>query len=294
MADFVQTIPTVGRLLDSAGVPWTGRNFEDIYSSLVLDPARAELASDLRHAISDYFSVLALPDEPTIYDALLLSLREKDTVATFNWDPFLIQAAERCSRVTTSLPYLAFLHGNVAHGYCAKDNVSGIRGRRCSRCKEQFEPDPLLFPVATKDYSSAPAIVTAWENCRRVLQDALFVTVFGYGAPSSDHDAIALLSRAWGSPNDRQFEQFDIIDIRPAQELRSNWAAFIHTHHYEVVTNFWDSFLANHPRRSVEAFVNQFIEAKLIEINQIPRLNTLAELHAWFRPLVDAELTRLR
>jgi hypothetical protein len=42
--------------------------------------------------VREYFAQLELPVEPTIYDALLLSLRDKDAVFTFNWDPFLFQA----------------------------------------------------------------------------------------------------------------------------------------------------------------------------------------------------------
>jgi hypothetical protein len=33
---------------------------------------------------------LELPDHPTVYDHLLLSLRKKDAIFTFNWDPFLL------------------------------------------------------------------------------------------------------------------------------------------------------------------------------------------------------------
>ena len=40
----------------------------------------------------DYFSSLALPEHPSIYDYLVLGLRPKDVIATFNWDPFLMLA----------------------------------------------------------------------------------------------------------------------------------------------------------------------------------------------------------
>ena len=49
-----------------------------------------------RPEIHDYFHSLRIPPTPTLYDHLLLALRKKDVVATFNWDPLLLQAAKRC------------------------------------------------------------------------------------------------------------------------------------------------------------------------------------------------------
>jgi hypothetical protein len=56
--------------------------------------------------------ICKLPNEPTIYDHLVLSLRPKDLIATFNWDPFLYQAFVRNGHVG-DMPYLAFLHGTM-------------------------------------------------------------------------------------------------------------------------------------------------------------------------------------
>jgi len=288
MQDFVETL-SLERLLDDARILWRGVNFETIYSNLIGAKNHTSIRSALEKAVEDYFLDLDLPAYPTIYDEVLLSLRKKDVIATFNWDLFLIQAARRVGRVTKSLPYLLFLHGNVAHGFCAKDAVSGVRGAICSRCHRPFVPDRLLFPVETKDYSNDPAIAASWAALRRTLQDALFVTIFGYGAPQSDRDAVAFMADAWGAPKDRQFEQFEIVDIRPEKDLRNTWSPFIHTHHYECHAGWRDCFLANHPRRSVEAFVNQFIEAKFIENNPAPRARTLDDLFAWYGPLISAE-----
>jgi hypothetical protein len=35
---------------------------------------------------------MEIPDHVTLYDELLLTLRSKDLIATFNWDPLLLQA----------------------------------------------------------------------------------------------------------------------------------------------------------------------------------------------------------
>lgn len=253
------------------------------------DPDKDEVRHSLERSVENYFLQLRLPDEPTVYDHLLLSLRSKDVVATFNWDPFLTQAARRVEPATKSLPHLLFLHGNVAHGYCVRDAISGVRGAACSRCGDPFIPDRLLYPVATKDYSTDPSIAAAWVAMRNALQNALLVTIFGYGAPSSDRDAVALMSGAWGSPETREFEQIELIDLRPEAELRNTWSRFIHTHHYECHGTWQDSFLAQHPRRSAEAFVNQIIEAQFIAINPAPHAGTFKDLVAWHNPLLAAE-----
>lgn len=65
------------------------QNFEDIYSELVIKPELKILKDLVEKRVKDYFSILRLPDKPTIYDYLVLSLRDKDIIATFNWDPFL-------------------------------------------------------------------------------------------------------------------------------------------------------------------------------------------------------------
>jgi hypothetical protein len=115
------------------------------------------------------------------------------------------------------------------------------------------------------------------------------ITVFGYGAPASDVSAMSLLHSAWGSAEARQMEQVEIIDIRPEDDLVESWSGFIHSHHYEVISDFYSSSIANHPRRTGEAYWNQFVEAKFVTRNPIPRDTSLAELSSWLLPLIDAE-----
>jgi hypothetical protein len=40
------------------------------------------------------------------------------------------------------------------------------------------------------------------------------VTAFGYSAPASDKDALSIMSEAWGKPAKRQFELFEMVDIK--------------------------------------------------------------------------------
>lgn len=288
MVDFSEIVP-VAPILQKSGIDYQGKNFEEVYTWLSEKAEYRAVQTELEEVIFDYFSELRLPETPTIYDLLLLCLRQKDVIATFNWDPFLIQAWQRSSKLTKSLPSLLFLHGSVAHGYCDRDSYQGLRGQLCERCGRPLQSDKLLFPVTTKDYSSDATIRKAWEVTREALKNALMVTTFGYSAPASDRDALSIMSEAWGEPAKRQFELFEMIDVKQRGAVLASWKAFIFSGHYRVSTSFSESFLAIHPRRSIEAFRNQYIDAKFLEGNPMIEAKTLDELHDWFRPLIEAE-----
>ena len=188
------------------------------------DPAKAGIREVLERAVFDNFSSLELPDEPTLYDHLVLSLRPKDVIATFNWDPFLIQAARRNGRVG-GVPQLLFLHGNVLAEYCERDGIHGMRGAKCSKCGQPFAPGKLLYPVGQKNYESDPAIRSDWETVKYAFKNAFMVTFFGYSAPKSDVGALELLQEAWGDWRQRHLEQVEMIDIKPEDELFENVAS---------------------------------------------------------------------
>ena len=134
MANLLQVIPSIRGLLLEAGLEIDDSDFESTYGRIAKDDAYGAVTSRIETATYDYFNLLALPPTPTIYDHLVMALREKDVIATLNWDPLLLQAAQRCSMPGVSLPRLLFLHGNVLAGFCETDSVHGYRGSRCSRC----------------------------------------------------------------------------------------------------------------------------------------------------------------
>jgi hypothetical protein len=70
-------------------------NFESFYSDLVASGRNEALVCELEDTLCSYFSGVQIPAGPTVYDYLLLCLRSKDVIATFNWDPLLAQAHER-------------------------------------------------------------------------------------------------------------------------------------------------------------------------------------------------------
>ena len=179
------------------------------------------------------FQSLDCQHYPTIYDHLVLSLRPKDLVATFDCRSFLYQACFRNHRIA-EMPSVAYLHGSVAVGYCAKDKRKGMRGSRCSVCGEKFVASKLLHPVVKKDYTSDVFIRGEWQSFRSFLEGAFLLTIFRYGAPKSDIEAVEVMKQAWGSVERRRLEQTDIVDIRNKEELAENSNPFIHTHHYEI------------------------------------------------------------
>jgi len=87
-------------------------NFEDIYSSLYQNDKYKDLRIQIEEIVYKYFVKLEISDQPNLYDHLVLSLRKKDVIATFNWDPLLVLAYRRNSQ-KFELPNLLFLHGNV-------------------------------------------------------------------------------------------------------------------------------------------------------------------------------------
>lgn len=275
-------------------------NFEKLYGNLHRENPQSEIILEIEQRIQQYFGDMRLPDVPTIYDYLVLSLRNRDLIATFNWDPFLYQAWVRNKEFTDNLPYLSFLHGNVAIGYSAEDKRAGPVGYQMRKDGGIFEPTKLLYPVEQKNYTDDEFINTEWERVKSWMakeSGTVRATIFGYGAPVSDVEAVSLLNGAWGTPDDRAMEQFEVIDITPEDVLRERWNGFIHTHHYDVTNNYFGSSLANNPRRTSESYFSHYQPMSPKEAfrsnNPVPQdIKTLEELWEWHRPIIDAEVKK--
>jgi hypothetical protein len=289
-------VRTVGveRLLQDNGLE-VDANFEALYSRLCDTPGTEELRTQLEQAVFSYFASLELPEEPTFYDRMLLSLRPKDVIATFNWDPFLWKA---CSRLAGRfgpdiLPNVLFLHGSVAVGYCLNHEpatMGDVRTPYCRRCGEALSRSRLLYPVAKKDYQADPTIAKSWDMLGRWMQAAFVFTVFGYSAPITDVEAVDLLKSAWGDPGKRNFEQVEIIDIRSPQELYDSWQSFILREHYWTLRTFGESYVAKYPRRSCEHFWQAVGMCDPQDENPIPLEGGWLALEDWLKPLLAQEL----
>lgn len=233
-------------------------NLEDIYAELHSRPECQDVVNLLEQSLYDYFSKLKLPDEPTVYDYLVLCLTEKDVIATFNWDPLLIQAYIRCFNITNNLPHIYCLHGNVAIGYCIDHKEHGATNAECPVCGETLTPVRLLYPTANKDYITNEYISECWSETKYFLENSYMLTIFGYSAPSSDKEAVNLLKMAWGDLEKRQLEEVSIIDILTEEEITTKWKDFIYSHHYKFSNDFFSSYLGKFPRRSCETVFATF------------------------------------
>lgn len=294
MNNFIDVLK-LNDIVDSIPKELQANNFEVLYSNLYENNKASKEIKEIEKRVYEYFKDMRLPDEATIYDFLVLSLRPNDLIASFNWDPFLYQAYNRNKKIA-NLPDLAFLHGNVAVGYNKEEDRTGPAGMTHRITGHYFSPTKLLYPVKKKNYNDDDFVKGEWKKAQAYLKskDTWLVTVFGYGAPESDVEAKTLLNQAWGKPAKRNMEQFEIIDIRPEEEVVNIWDNFIHTHHYDYGSNYFDSSLAKNPRRTRESyhqhiyFLNE--DEAFSESNPVPNdIYSLKDLWDWHRPLIEAE-----
>tara|TARA_R110002110_G_scaffold412516_1_gene638535 strand:- start:121 stop:1146 length:1026 start_codon:yes stop_codon:yes gene_type:complete len=277
-------------LLADAGVTKGLDDFEGLYNRLVLSNDNHTLIKEIERQIHEYFAAMRLPEEVTIYDLLILSLREKDVIATFNWDPFLAQAFKR-NRSIGRLPRIVFLHGNTEVGVCLEHRSSGFLDQTCSVCGNKMEPSQLLFPVGQKDYNLDPFIQNEWSQIEIALESAYLVTIFGYSAPSTDVEARSLLLNRWQKNPTRDFAEIDIVDIKDREKIESTWRDFFVRQHYGVFSDVMHTLSFRHPRRSCEAFAMATLQQSPWQENNYPETGRLEEIHAWLQPLLDEEMT---
>lgn len=260
MAGFVEKLG-MSDIIRNIKLKTVSNNLEDIYSELSTRGDCSHVLATLEQEIYNYFSDFSIPDAPTVYDYLLLSLTNKDLVATFNWDPLLLQAYLRIQNITRNLPEIAFLHGNVHIGACHEHKRVNVINKRCPICGKKLEPIKLLYPVKEKNYTDDPYIKENWNLTKNYLKRAYMFTIFGYSAPKTDESAISLLQEAWGTSSERYIEEIEIIDIRDEEDLRNTWDGFICSHHYSVHSTFFNSSLGLFPRYTCEATYDRLMNA---------------------------------
>ena len=232
------------KILCNLDLKTNSTNLEDIYSEIFEKSKIYEefqiMKEKIEKLIFDYFSNMRIPDEPTIYDHLLLSLRKKDLIASFNWDPLIIQAGFRIIKQfpTITLPTIVFLHGNVSVYF--EKTTNRIRFCPYEKINDvDLEKSQLLYPVKQKDYESNRIIKGAWDLLKAFMRAAYMVTIFGYSAPKSDSAAIELMKEAWGNVEKRNLEEIEVIDIKSKDAVREIWKDFIHTHHFTYSNDFY-------------------------------------------------------
>ncbi len=266
-------------ILEQAGEKFgDGGNFESIYSKLVSSPKHRNLVKEIEDRIRRYFSSLSIPSSTTLYDCLLLSLRRKDAIFTFNWDPFLFDAYLRNYHIAT-LPQIFFLHGNVRIGICPRHPERwGMRKIQCPDCLEPLNDVPLLYPIEQKDYSKNLYIERSWEAAKAFFREAFVLTIFGYSAPHSDTEAVRLLNQAWMERSDRKIEHIEIIDKKPYGVLYEHWGLFLPTGHLNKIDHLHESWIMRYPRRSVEALMQPILFGEPVEHFPLINSNILHEV----------------
>ena len=280
----------LGPEINNAGFDTDGLNFEAFYNDLHSSGSNHDLREFIENRVYEYFCSLTLPDTPNLYDYLVLSLREKDIIATFNWDPFLVQAYLRNEVVTkTRRPEIVFLHGNVIIATCFECRAVGIYGRRCTICGKLLKQSKLLYPVKQKDYSSDPYIKDSWDFLRKRLNHAYYLTIFGYSAPVTDVEARSLMLDVWKDNSTLELAEVEIIDVKPREQIEATWDDFFVSHHYSISQDIYNSQLYRFPRRSCDAFASATLMCDPWIDNPFPRFETLQELQMWVAPLIDEE-----
>ena len=274
------------KLVESAGVAKAG--FETQFTRLRERAAHRGDLDEIEGMLLDYFSRLGLPEHPTIYDYLVLGLREKDVIATFNWDPFLMLAHVR-NRGVAALPEIRFLHGCVRYASCLKHDVLGQPGERCPMCGEALVESSIMFPHHEKDYASDRIIARDWAFVAERLKAAFHLTIFGYSGPATDYKAKELLLDGWKRTPMRDFSHVEIVDVGDGDGLRRNWRAFIPFHHDMVVRSFWESTIARWPRRTAEYKIAASLYGAVSERIGPMRTGSLRELQAWHADIAEAE-----
>lgn len=263
-------------------------NFESQFSWIRQHGGFGEQLADIEKILKQYFEGLELPEEPTIYDYLVMGLRKQDVIATFNWDPFLLQAHER-NRGVVELPDIRFLHGCVSFATCAEHDILGNFRERCPFCKTELICGCLFYPEADKDYTKDAFIKRDWDILTKQLTRAFHLTIFGYSGPATDFNARKLLLDGWSQTPFWDHSHTEIIDVKPISEIYEPWSDFIPHDHVMPQSSFWESTIARWPRRTFEYKRAASFYGLPSEDVGVFKTDSLAELQSWFAALAEAE-----
>lgn len=292
-----KSIPLLEDLPDILGAPWKelvieaqppDLGFESQYSWIRSRQTFSEKLSKIEELIYQYFESLEILDSPTIYDYLVLGLRGKDVIATFNWDPFLMLAHRR-NRTIADLPDIRFLHGCVAFATCRQHDILGSPSEKCPKCDKALVQGQLFFPEQEKDYTKDALIHRDWEQVTKKLKDAFHLTIYGYAGPATDYKARELLLDGWKEAPLKEGSHVEIINIEDEHKLRENWKEFIPFYHDMIYKEFWHSTIARWPRRTAEYKLSASRYGIPAEHLGPFRTDSLQELQHWFSEIVESE-----
>ncbi len=280
------------------GLPLKTRssNLEDIYSEInersKTESAFLSAKAIIEERVFDYFNSFAIPDNPTIYDFLLLSLRSKDLIASFNWDPLLIQAGNRLLEkgliLPKYMPKTIFLHGNVGVVFDPKSSSSSMHSKYNVNLGQKSK---LLFPVKDKNYADDIVIKDSWKMVTEYLKRTYILTIFGYSAPETDTKAKEILQSAWDFYGQRDIEEIEFIDILNEEKIINKWSNFIGHCHFHCSISFFDSMCGRYPRRTADHLFDVTMQSIWGTDNMGFRDEmSFEDIKAFIRPLVFDEI----
>jgi len=286
-----ELIETLGltEVIEKQGYIGDTSDFESFYSDISNKRQYIPILPEIQDRVRSYFEPLQIPSEATLYDYLILSLGEKDLIATFNWDPLLLQAYRR-SLDLKPLPELAFLHGNVYEGMCEVHKRVGYIGSVCGICEKELKPVQLLYPISRKDYNKNPVIKWHWDKLAYYLDRSYFLTIFGYSAPRTDIEARSMMHKAWSGNKSVELAQIEIIDVKDEKIIHDTWQEFIIRQHYTICESLEDSWLWSHPRQTCEALFDATMQNSPRNPTPFPKTSDLSELHDFVSNLVIEDL----
>ena len=265
-------------------------SFEDFFSR-IHNEEYGDLKKELEQCIWDYFSDIEIDDKPNLYDKLILSLRGKDYIATFNWDPLLILSYIRHKKIgENKLPKLLFLHGNVGEGICYDCKIlCNFHNKICHRCHKELSKSKLLYPIGKKDYNSDPVIKNNWNILRDVLSRAYIITIFGYSAPVSDVEAKEILLDNYKKSKHLELSEIEIINNSDRKKIEETWSDMFFSHHYCIFDKLSDSFILKHPRRSCDSHASACLQCDPVEEHPFPDFDDFDDIYSFLDPLISEE-----
>ena len=275
-------------LVREADVPRT--TFETRYAWLKQAGRFGDRLAEVEAELAEHFRKMTLPEVPTIYDHLVLGMRAQDTIATFNWDPFLLLTYQRhVQRFGRSrLPDIRFLHGSVLYATCGQHDVLGIAGMNCTHCGQALRSVGPVYPEERKDYVSDPLLRREWRVVQRQLRSAFHLTIFGYSGPETDVEARQMLRQAW-SPDDRTTGHLEVLDLVGRAELEERWRKFIPFSHLLANSKWENCSIARWPRRTMEWKWMASLKGTPTEDLGPCRAGSLAEVQGWYCRISDFE-----
>jgi len=288
MADLVETLdllPLLGTHADKAS-----SNFEAFFADLAESEPDSPLLAAIESHLREYFADLRLPDTATIYDRLVLALQPRDIIATFNWDPLLHMAYQR-HVFMRRLPKLVSLHGSVAVGACTAHRSYGWRQASCAVCRRPYDAVKLMYPIRRKDYAADSFIAGQWDLLRAHLRQGYWLTIFGYGAPDTDVEAVKLLLEMAEENRLSRDGEVEVIDIKTRDELEEKWKKFL-GNHYAIYETYSRSVLTRHPRLSSETLWLESKELSPQDERRFSVTDDLSALRLAAAELMDEEIAR--